>query len=142
MALEFGTDQRVRADEVVIDGTIVTTFRASRGTGRDPANTEADLLTLNSGGLTGTYTPGAAGAGLVPPPASEGREAACQEHAEQEGADHLDPELVHPSSVLGHIDASGERAEGLLQEAILAAAYREAGGSARQAAMATRRLEP
>ena len=58
-------DASINVDEVVIDATINAGFRLRGGTGLDGPTTEADLLTLQNGGLTGTYTPGPSGTGTV-----------------------------------------------------------------------------
>lgn len=55
-------DAGVNADEVQLDATIAATFRLRGGEGADSsvsATADQDLLTLQSGGLSGTYTPGA-----------------------------------------------------------------------------------
>lgn len=54
-------DASINADEVVIDATVDASFRARGGSGFDSAvsgTADQDLLTLNSGGLSGTFTPG------------------------------------------------------------------------------------
>jgi PKD repeat protein len=61
-------DASINADEVRIDATIDATFRARGGVGADSAvsaTADQDLLTLQANGLSGTYTPGATGAGVV-----------------------------------------------------------------------------
>jgi Ca2+-binding RTX toxin-like protein len=61
-------DAGVNADEVELDVTIDATFRLRGGEGADSsvsATADQDLLTLQGGGLTGIYTPGAAEAGSV-----------------------------------------------------------------------------
>ena len=61
-------DASINADEVRIDATINATFRARGGVGADgsvSATADQDLLTLQGGGLAGTYTPGGTGAGTV-----------------------------------------------------------------------------
>jgi hypothetical protein len=58
-------DASINNDEVQADATINATLRLRGGQGIDGIATENDLLTLLSGGLTGTYTPGVAGAGTV-----------------------------------------------------------------------------
>lgn len=62
---EILVDASINNDEVVVDATIATPFRIRAGQGVDGVGTEADLLTLQSGGLSGTYTPGGPGAGFV-----------------------------------------------------------------------------
>ena len=62
---EILVDAGINNDEVRIDATIVAPMRLRAGTGIDGITTENDLLTLQSGGLTGTYTPGGIGAGSV-----------------------------------------------------------------------------
>lgn len=62
---DIRVDASINADEVIIDGAIAATFRASGGTGMDPGASEADLLTLSSAGLSGVYLPGPVGAGYV-----------------------------------------------------------------------------
>jgi hypothetical protein len=60
-------DASINSDEVVVDARATTNFRLRGGTGVDPvSSTESDLLTLQSNGLSGAYTPGVdAGAGTV-----------------------------------------------------------------------------
>lgn len=61
-------DASINADEVQLDATIAATFRLRGGEGADSsvsATADQDLLTLQSGGLNGTYTPGGAEAGTV-----------------------------------------------------------------------------
>ncbi len=62
---EILVDASINSDQVVVDGLIPTNMRIRGGVGFANAGGEADLLTLQSGGLTGTWTPGAAGAGNV-----------------------------------------------------------------------------
>lgn len=61
-------DAGVNADEVQLAATIAATFRLRGGEGADSnvsATADQDLLTLQSGGLSGTYTPGGDEAGSV-----------------------------------------------------------------------------
>lgn len=61
-------DASINADQVVLDATIAATFRLRGGEGFDnsfSAAADQDLLTLQSGGLSGTYTPGGDEAGSV-----------------------------------------------------------------------------
>jgi len=61
-------DASINADAVLLDATIAATFRLRGGEGADSgvsATVDQDLLTLQSGGLSGTYTPGGAEAGTV-----------------------------------------------------------------------------
>ncbi len=62
---EILVDASINSDEVIIDGQIVASFRARGGTGFNSGSTENDLLTLQGNGQSGTYTPGATGAGTV-----------------------------------------------------------------------------
>ena len=63
---EILLDAGINVDNVVVDATIPADMRLRGGTGLDGVAVEADLLDLQSGGLTGTYTPGViAGAGTV-----------------------------------------------------------------------------
>jgi hypothetical protein len=58
---EILLDAGVNADAVQLDATIATDFRLRGGEGADgsvSASADQDLLTLQSGGLSGTYTPG------------------------------------------------------------------------------------
>ena len=58
---EILVDASINSDEVVVDASIGTDLRLRGGEGRDTSVTpvaEADLLTLQSNGLSGTYTPG------------------------------------------------------------------------------------
>lgn len=59
---EILVDAGVNADNVQLDATIATDFRLRGGEGADSsvsATADQDLLTMQSGGLAGTYTPGA-----------------------------------------------------------------------------------
>lgn len=61
---EILVDAGVNADQVVIDATINTPFRVRGGEGFDSSvspTADQDLITLNSGGLSGTFTPDADG---------------------------------------------------------------------------------
>jgi hypothetical protein len=58
-------DAGINNDEVQVDAMITADLRLRGGTGIDGVATENDLLTLQSGGLTGTYTAGGAGSGTV-----------------------------------------------------------------------------
>lgn len=61
---EILVDAGVNADQVVIDATINADFRVRGGVGFDSAvsaTADQDLITLNSGGLPGTFTPDADG---------------------------------------------------------------------------------
>jgi hypothetical protein len=61
-------DASINADEVRIDATIDADFRVRGGVGADSsvsATADQDLLTLQGGGLSGTYAPGGTGAGTV-----------------------------------------------------------------------------
>lgn len=61
-------DASINADEVQLDATIDALFRLRGGEGFDSsvsATADQDLLTLQSGGLSGTYTPGGDEAGSV-----------------------------------------------------------------------------
>lgn len=61
-------DASINADEVRLAAAIAATFRLRGGEGADgsvSATADQDLLTLQSGGLSGTYTPGGAEAGTV-----------------------------------------------------------------------------
>ena len=63
-------DGSINNDEVRVEASIAATLRLRGGTGIDNSvepglNTENDLLTLQSTGLTGAYTPGLPGAGTV-----------------------------------------------------------------------------
>ena len=58
---EVLADAGINNDHVRLDATIDTDFRLRGGTGIDGPTTENDLLTLQSGGLSGTFTPGADG---------------------------------------------------------------------------------
>ncbi|MCA9074244.1 MAG: hypothetical protein KDA93_04360 [Planctomycetaceae bacterium] len=62
---EILVDASINSDEVIIDGRISANFRARGGIGFSGVSTENDLLTLQGNGQTGTYTPGATGAGTV-----------------------------------------------------------------------------
>lgn len=63
-------DGSINSDEVIVDARTRANFRLRGGTGIDSSTdstaTESDLLTLQSNGLIGTYTPGAnSGSGTV-----------------------------------------------------------------------------
>ena len=61
-------DASINADAVTLEATIAAAFRLRGGEGVDTsvsATADQDLLTLQSGGLIGTYTPGVAEAGTV-----------------------------------------------------------------------------
>ncbi|MEQ1906027.1 MAG: PKD domain-containing protein [Pirellulaceae bacterium] len=57
-------DAGINNDEVRVDATIAAAMRLRGGAGIDGVGTENDLLTLQSGGLTGVYIPGV-GSGTV-----------------------------------------------------------------------------
>ena len=62
---EILVDAAVNNDEVRVDAAIAAPLRLRGGNGTTGGVVENDLLTLQSGGLDGVYTPGGPGAGTV-----------------------------------------------------------------------------